>query len=117
MELSCHVPNPSLDQLPLIEDTWLIGISHLRVWVKEEDSLPTRPYLILIASSSTGLLCGSNFVPETPTAAQVVDVLFKAMQHPPRQLGNACRPRNLYPATTRFYNDLQARSSNFWGIG
>ncbi len=22
----------------------------------------------------------------------------------------------LYPATTRFYNDLQARSSNFWGI-
>jgi hypothetical protein len=21
----------------------------------------------------------------------------------------------LYPATTRFYNDLQARSSNFWG--
>ncbi len=81
----------SLSQFPLLEDTWLVGGSRLRTWVKEGDGPPRRPYLILIASSNTGLVCGSNIVPEAPSAMQVADVLFKAMQHPPRELGKACR--------------------------
>ncbi|HMD81097.1 MAG TPA: hypothetical protein VKE92_07305, partial [Anaerolineales bacterium] len=85
----------SLSQLPLLEDTWLIGASRLRTWVKEEDSPPRRPYLILIASGNTGMVCGSNIVPEAPSAAQVAEVLFKAMQHPPRELGKASRPRRI----------------------
>ena len=74
----------SLSQLPLLEDTWLVGASRLRTWVKEGDGPPRRPYLILIASSNTGLVCGSNIVPEDPTSVQVADVLFKAIKHPPR---------------------------------
>jgi hypothetical protein len=41
-------------------------------------SLPRRPYLILIASSNTGLICGSNIVPEPPSAMQAAQVLFNA---------------------------------------
>lgn len=85
----------SLSELPFLEDTWLIGASRLRRWVKEGDSPPRRPYLILIASGNTGLVCGSNIVPEAPSATQAADVLFQAMQHPPRELGKACRPRRI----------------------
>jgi tetratricopeptide (TPR) repeat protein len=85
----------SLSQLPPLDDTWLIGTSHLRTWVKEGDSPPRRPYLILIASGNTGLICGSNIVPEAPSAVQAAQVLFKAMQHPPRDLGKARRPRRI----------------------
>lgn len=97
----------SLSQFPLLEDTWLIGTSRLQAWVKEGDSLPRRPYLILIASSNTGLLCGSNLVPEVPTAAQVSDVLFKAMRHPPLQLGKACQPRSVALADAALLEPLQ----------
>ncbi len=97
----------SLHQLPRLEDTWLIGTPHLRAWVKEKNSQPTRPYLILIASGNTGLLCGSNLVPESPTAAQVGQVLFKAMQHPPRQLGKACYPRSIALADAAFVEPLR----------
>ncbi len=97
----------ALSQLPLLEDTWLIGTSRLRTWVKEGDSPPTRPYLILIASSNTGLICGSSIVSEAPSAAQVGDVLFNAMQHPPRELGKACRPRSIALADTALLEPLQ----------
>ena len=97
----------SLSQLPVLEDTWLIGTSRLRAWVNEGDSPPTRPYLILSASSNTGMVCGSNLVPEAPTAAQVADVLFKAMQHPPSQLGKACRPRGIALADPALLEPLQ----------
>lgn len=50
---------------------------------------------MLIASSNTGMICGSNLVPETPSATQMADVLFKAIQYPPRQLGKVCRPRRI----------------------
>ena len=97
----------SLSQFPLLEDTWLVGGSRLRTWVKEGDGPPRRPYLILIASSNTGLVCGSNIVPEDPTAIQVADVLFKAMQHPPRELGKACRPRSIALADAELLEPLQ----------
>jgi tetratricopeptide (TPR) repeat protein len=98
----------SLSELPLLEDTWLIGASRLRTWVKEGDSPPSRPYLILIASGNTGLVCGSNIVPEAPSATQVADVLFKAMQHPPRELGKASRPRSIALADAALLETLQA---------
>ena len=41
-------------------------------------SMPRRPYLILIASSNTGLICGSNIVPKSPSAMQAAQVLFNA---------------------------------------
>jgi hypothetical protein len=63
--------------------------------------------LILIASSNTGLVCGSNIVPEAPSATQVADVLFKAMQHPPPELGEACRPRSIALADTALLEPLQ----------
>jgi tetratricopeptide (TPR) repeat protein len=63
--------------------------------------------LILIASSNTGLVCGSNIVPEAPSAAQLGDVLFKAMQHPPRELGKACRPRRIALADAALLEPLQ----------
>ncbi len=85
----------ALNQLPLLDDTWLIGTPRLRTWVKEKGAKLVRPYLILIASSGTGLVCGSDIVKAPPTASQVRDVLFKTMQHPPRELGKACRPRAL----------------------
>lgn len=97
----------SLSQLPILDDTWLIGKSRLRTWVKVGDNRPSRPYLILIASSNTGLICGSNLVPEEPTAAQVASVLFKTMQHPPRELGKACRPRSIALADTALLEPLQ----------
>jgi hypothetical protein len=97
----------SLSELPLLEDTWLIGASRLRTWVKEGDSPPSRPNLILIASSNTGLVCGSNLVPEAPSAAQAADVLFQAMQHPPRELGKACRPRRIALADAALLEPLQ----------
>jgi tetratricopeptide (TPR) repeat protein len=97
----------SLSELPLLEDTWLIGASRLRTWVKEGDSPPSRPYLILIASGNTGLVCGSNIVPEAPSAAQVADVLFQAMQHPPRELGKACRPYRIAIADAALLEPLQ----------
>lgn len=97
----------SLSQLPLLEDTWLIGIPRLRAWVKEGDSPPRRPYLILIASSNTGLLCGTNIVPDSPTGLQVADVLFKAMRRPPRQLGKAGRPRGIALADPALLEPLQ----------
>lgn len=70
---------PVLSEFPVLEDTWLIGTSRLRAWVKEGDEPPHRPYLILIASSNTGLLCGTDILPENPTAAQTADTLFRAM--------------------------------------
>lgn len=102
----------SLSQLPALEDTWLIGVSRLRTWVKEEDRPPRRPYLILIASSNTGLVCGSNLVPEAPSATQVADVLFKAMQHPPRELGKASRPRSIALADAALLEPLQTLLRN-----
>jgi len=96
-----------LSQLPLLDDTWLIGTSRLRAWVKEGDSPPRRPYLILIASSNMGLVCGSNIVPDDPTAVQAADVLFKAMQRPPRELGKACRPRSIALADAELLEPLQ----------
>ena len=48
----------ALNQLPLLDDTWLIGTPRLRTWVKEKGAKLVRPYLILIASSGTGLVCG-----------------------------------------------------------
>lgn len=97
----------SLSQLPILDGTWLIGKARLRTWVKVGDNRPSRPYLILIASSNTGLICGSNLVPEEPTAAQVASVLFKTMQHPPRELGKACRPRSIALADTALLEPLQ----------
>ncbi|MBI5841154.1 MAG: tetratricopeptide repeat protein [Chloroflexi bacterium] len=97
----------SLSELPLLEDTWLISTSHLWTWVKEGESPPRRPYLILIASSNTGLVCGSNLIPEDPTAVQVADVLFQAMRHPPRELGKACRPRSIALADTALLEPLR----------
>ncbi len=97
----------SLSELPVLEDTWLIGVSRLRTWVKEGDSPPRRPYLILIASSNTGLVCGSNIFPESPSAAQVADVLFKAMRRPPRELGKASRPRRIALADAALLEPLQ----------
>jgi len=97
----------SLSQLPLLEDTWLVGASRLRTWVKEGDGPPRRPYLILIASSNTGLVCGSNIVPEDPTSVQVADVLFKAIKHPPRELGKPCRPRSIALADAQLLEPLQ----------
>ncbi|HSG43669.1 MAG TPA: hypothetical protein VLA72_10990 [Anaerolineales bacterium] len=97
----------SLSQLPLLEDTWLIGTSRLRAWVKEDDSPPRRPFLILIVSGNTGVICGSNLVPEDPTAAQVADLLFKTMRHPPRQVGKAGRPSNIALADTALLEALQ----------
>jgi tetratricopeptide (TPR) repeat protein len=97
----------SLSQLPALEDTWLIGASRLRTWVKEGDGPPRRPYLILIASGNTGLVCGSNIVPEAPSATQAADVLFQAMQHPPRELGKACRPRRIALADVALLEPLQ----------
>jgi tetratricopeptide (TPR) repeat protein len=87
--------NPSLSEFPVLEDTWLIGMSRLRAWIKEGDEPPQRPHLILIASSNTGLLCGTDILPENPTAAQVADTLFKAMKRPPREFGKKCRPRRI----------------------
>ena len=98
----------SLDQLPLLEETWLIGISHLHAWVKEKDGIPRRPFLILIASSDTGLLRGSNLVPEPPTTEQVANVLISAMKHPPRGLGKACRPRTIAVTDAALVEPLQA---------
>ena len=97
----------SLSELPILEDTWLIGTSRLRTWVKEGDRPPRRPYLILIASGNTGLVCGSNIVPEAPSATQVAEVLFKAMQHPPRELGKASRPRRIALADAALREPLQ----------
>lgn len=84
-----------LSEFPILEDTWLIGTSRLRAWIKDGDEPPHRPYLILIASSNTGLLCGTDILPGNPTAAQVADTLFKAMKRPPRELGKKCRPRRI----------------------
>jgi hypothetical protein len=56
--------------------------------------------LILIASSNTGSVYGSNLIPEDPTAVQVADVLFQVMRHPPGELGKACRPRSIALADT-----------------
>ena len=97
----------TLSELPLLEDTWLIGTSRLRTWVKEGDHPARRPYLILIASSNTGLVCGSNILSEDPAAAQVADILFNAMRRPPRQLGKAGRPRTLAIADPALLEPLQ----------
>ncbi len=97
----------SLSELPLLEDTWLIGAARLRTWVKEGDSPPRRPHLILIASGNTGLVCGSNLLPEAPSAAQAAEVLFKAMQHPPRELGKASRPSRIALADAALLEPLQ----------
>ena len=97
----------SLSELPLLDDTWLIGTSRLRTWVKEGDGPPRRPYLILIASGNTGLVCGSNIVSDAPSAAQVADELFKAMRRLPRELGKAGRPRRLALADATLLEPLQ----------
>jgi hypothetical protein len=106
--ISMPSSKPILSEFPVLEDTWLIGTSRLRAWVKEGEEPPHRPYLILIASSNTGLLCGTEILPENPTAAQVADTLFKGMKRPPRELGKKCRPRRIALDDATLAEPLQA---------
>ena len=98
---------PLLSALPVLEDTWLVGTPRLRAWLKEGDGPAQRPYLVLIASGSTGLLCGTSLLPEKPTAAQVADTLFNAMKRPPRQLGKAHRPQRIALADAALLEPLK----------
>lgn len=96
-----------LSNLPVSDDTWLIDTTRMRAWVKEDDSPPTRPHLILIVSANTGLIYGSDLMPEEPSPTRVAEALFHAMRHPPRGLAQPQRPRAIALGNPALLTPLQ----------
>jgi hypothetical protein len=96
-----------VSKLPVSDDTWLVDATRMRAWVKEEDSLPTRPHLILIVSANTGLIFGSDLMPEEPSPKLVADALFHAMRHPPSGLAEPQQPHAIAVGNPALLEPLQ----------
>lgn len=71
-----------LGRLPQEFDVWQVDCRHMGTRVEEEGEL-FNPWLVLVASVSSGLIMAQKVSLEPPTVALIWDVLAEAMQRPP----------------------------------
>ncbi len=79
-------PHRSPKDFPQTEDSWLLTIRKLRLWITPKGKAPSRPFLILIVNHTRDLIQGSSIGAE-PGLEKVRKVLFSAMTKPQKELG------------------------------
>ena len=104
----------------------------LRAWIRDDDGLPVRPYLMLVVSTEDGkfLSCeagdtaetalGGNVVKAEPTSETVLHFLKRVMTHPTQMNSNAAgeklapsRPKSIKFADTKTAT-LHLREKEKW---
>lgn len=71
---------------PQTEDTWLLAVRKLRLWITPDDKPPERPFLTMILNHTQELILASS-VGEIPDPAEAQKILFSAMTKPQKLLG------------------------------
>jgi tetratricopeptide (TPR) repeat protein len=89
-----------LAKVPQEEDVWQVGFQQLPRDINVAGER-VRPWLVLVASQTTGLLLGNDIVEEAPPPELLWDVLAKAVQRP--AAGEPHRP-----------TELQVRAGEVW---
>ena len=70
-----------LGKLPQVFDVWQVDCRHIGSRVEDDGEL-FNPWLVLVASLSSGLIMSQKVTLETPTASLIWDVMADAMQAP-----------------------------------
>ena len=100
--------------------SWHCYVHKLRAWIRDDDGLPVRPYLMLVVSTEDGkfLSCepgdtaetalGGNIAKVEPSSETVLHFLKRVMTHPTQMNSNAAgeklapsRPKTIKFADTK----------------
>ena len=100
--------------------SWHCYVHKLRAWIRDDDGLPVRPYLMLVVSTEDGkfLSCepgdtaetalGGNIAKKEPSSETVLHFLKRVMTHPTQMNSNAAgeklapsRPKTIKFADTK----------------
>src|SRR5262249_17760663 len=79
--------------LPQEYDVWQADYRQLPNWIRDGGK-PMRPWVVVVTSRSNDLVLSHEILEETPSGAQLWDVLVQAMQHP--AAGEPHRPTELH---------------------
>lgn len=90
--------------LPQQEDVWQAGFRQTPDWIADKGET-FRPWVILIASRSTGMIVGMQMSHDAPSAALLWDTLEAAMQHP--TVGGRSRPVEVQAEPDPRWEDLR----------
>ena len=89
--------------------SWHCYVHKLRAWIRDDDGLPVRPYLMLVVSTEDGkfLSCepgdtaetalGGNIAKKEPSSETVLHFLKRVMTHP-TQMNSAAAGEKLAPS-------------------
>lgn len=94
------------ENLPQQAETWHLLIQQLRIWITPPDEEPWRPYIVLVLNIESGVLQFFELVPERPAPEQLQDILWRAMQQPPKNVGQ--KPHR--PARVQFEEAAPAQT-------
>ena len=75
--------------LPQRPGVWSLTVRKLSVWVVTEEGRPARPYLMLLANLGREQILEYSLNYEAPTLDEILELLWKAMLHPARELRQA----------------------------
>src|SRR5687767_14657939 len=84
------------ENLPQEAETWVVAVHQMRVWITPEDDTPYRPFIVLIYNPEPDLLQQMEVMGDKPAAEELLRVMTKAMQQPPKGTGQKPhRPRRV----------------------
>lgn len=74
-------------KLPQLSEIWHVAVEQLRIWITPPDEEPSRPFVVMILNLTMGLIQKMELVANYPSPAQLLEILFQAMQEPPQAVG------------------------------
>jgi hypothetical protein len=94
-----------LERLPRHSEVWQADFRQLPIWVGDRGE-EIRPWVVLIADPSSGLILGQRLVEQAPTTETLWDTLAEGMQRP--LMGRPHRPARIEVGPDERWTGLEA---------